>query len=404
MYKPIPEQTLSLTVEIVYSLFPEILKTTQTDFDEAIFVVAGVVNMFKVSDIKVIRVDLTNEKDMNFDSVHCRPPPDAYYTHPLVIEFIFPPMITSDLSASNQTVKIYGHIYCNLTYYDGLAALNSMYNILEHVEHHIIRPSLRNGRPSLFRSYSIVQQEGHLSLGTQFKMRNGKFVFTFQMWINSMIHYFSLKWLTFIGMIISLLYNPSFIIGPLSYKSKAKRVYKRYTSNDNNISFNELLKIADQSQHILGYPFASYTLNFSPLVAMGFCIRVLDMKNELKRKNSLVFPPGPAPPMIQPVIESMSNSVLWNNYGRHDPHIAGKTVAFVWDFVPVPAHFSPIFLVVTIQGTLFTLVNMPQPLMDKIESILKPLGQGDDYKTIQYSSLLAIPASESNSKSMTKHD
>jgi hypothetical protein len=187
--------------------------------------------------------------------------------------------------------------FINLTYFDGLASLNSLYNILEHVEHHIIRPSLRSGRPSLFRSYSLIQHEGNLSLGTQFKMRNGKFVYTFQMWLNSIIHYWSLKWLLFIGLLSSLFFNPVYIIGPLSCRSKAKRVYKRFSNLDNNnVSFNQFLAIAEQSKKILGYPYACYTMNFSPLVAMGFCNYVVDIKNDVKRRNGLVFPPGPAPP------------------------------------------------------------------------------------------------------------
>jgi hypothetical protein len=67
------------------------------------------------------------------------------------------------------------------------------------------------------------------------------------------------------------------------------------------------------------------------------------------------------------------------------------TKAFLWDFVPIPAHFSPFFLAVTIQGTLYTLVNMPQPLYEKVEDLLQPLGEGTVYPNINLASLSRRP-------------
>jgi len=392
-YKSLPNQTLALTVEIDYTSFPEILNAKQTDFDEAVFIVSGIVQIFKASELKVSLVELSDEKDMNFHAVHCRPPPEAYFTHPLAIEIVFPPKLSGPSQqepSTDKKITVFGHIYCNLTYFDGLATLNSLYNVLEHVEHHIIRPTLRDGRPSLFKSYSVVQREGHLSLGEQFKIRNGKYIPTWQMWIRSWKHYLSLQWLTIVGTIQHYWLNSKsrFIVGPLSYLSKENRVYKRYSPN---VTFNEFMTMADKSQKRLGYPYAAYTLNFSPLVAVGFCNRILDLKNESNRKNNLVFPPGPAPNVGPPFIAAVSNGVLWNNYGRHDPHISGMTKAFLWDFVPIPAHFSPFFLAVTIQGTLYTLVNMPQPLYEKVEDLLQPLGEGTVYPNINLASLSRRP-------------
>jgi len=91
MYQSAPDQTLALTLELDYSSFPEIQNVTQIDLNETVFVVSGIVQMFKASELKVIRVDLSEEesKDINFNKIHIRPRPPAYFTHPLAMELIF---------------------------------------------------------------------------------------------------------------------------------------------------------------------------------------------------------------------------------------------------------------------------------------------------------------------------
>ena len=242
-YKPNPYQTLVLTLELDYRNNIQILRSNQISYEKAVATVLETTKLIKNSaHCKIIRKELDGDT-LQFNKVHSMPKPNETDHFPIVVEIFFP-------KENSNFTTVFGQIHVNLRYYDGLTGMNTFFNVMEYLEHST------SNHPAI----------SYMTGGKHFSLKNTKQ----NCGIKPLFHLLSLLY-QFVLNILSLCMGQfTFFNGPLVLALEPflnKRVQIKYT--DMHIDYKDVVKISQDFQNTLCYPYVLYTVNYAPEVALG---------------------------------------------------------------------------------------------------------------------------------------
>lgn len=245
-YKPKPDSTLILTLELDYKNYPQILKSDQHSHDEALKTTIETIKLIKnITHCKVIRKEI-DDSFLEFNKVHSMPKPNETNHFPIVIEIFYP-------TQNSKRTVVFGHVRINLLEYDGLTGVNSFLNIMEYLE---------NKFTNLNRNAA-----DYMTGGRDFSVKNKKPNPGLQ---PILTHLLSLIYQLFINIITLCMCIFTYPNGPLAVAIEPflkERIQMKYT--DINIDFLEIVNISQNVQNLLSYPYVVYTVNYAPEVALG---------------------------------------------------------------------------------------------------------------------------------------
>lgn len=352
-------KVLVLTVEFDYISFPDILLMDQIAHDNALRTVLTTSNAVKHEDCIITRTTLSNQ---SFNDVHSLPARNEIFSHPLSIELIYP---DKSEEIEKGHMKVFGHVRVDLNWYDGVTALHTLFNVMECLEHGNIK---NEANP---REYLTIGSFATKYVRDSYSFKN--FVGASQQ-VLSLLFYCLKEMISQTLCILTCFRSDyeSWPIGPLSVLKEKRykpRVYGRFTNVE--ISFKEVVKIASSLKAHLGIPWISYTMNYSPHIALGFAS---SFENLMRLGRVRATPIGPPISMDTTHACILSNSLFWNNYGKFNPNISAEVTGFAWDWYKMPNTFPPLFQTIQVKSRLLVMASFPEPLWRKSVDMLQKLG------------------------------
>ena len=320
---------------------------------EAITAFSG--NKVKKGDLAVVkRIFDSASGPFDFDIVHHLPLSPLIETTPIVIEMVY----------MEGTGKCFARIKNDLMHYDGVTATHVAFELLEYLEH---------GKSEALSSFPFT--DSNLSNGNLPGANFGNFIAQLGL----------LLWLTINTLFTWNYWRGNFVPGPLqgAYENKLlSRPCLRFTKAPTSFKFKDFLALMDGIKTDLGISKYSVTVNFSPKVALAFLPDLSKLMSKKEILKNISLPPvgvSPPPPMDSVHVGVVSNTVFYNNYGRHKINITGKVVDFVWDWTGLCKSFPPLFHAIEINGHSIYRFCAPTPIMNLVSDNFQDMGPAKSF-------------------------
>ena len=276
-------------------------------------------NVNRKEDLHVVVTLLGDNEAFDFDSIHHLELPLDVERFPLVVMMIY----------KKNEDKCFAKIKADLTMYDGVTSLHTVFNMLEHLEYGTCSPFPHTGKNPMPTESQYQNFTKQLSRMYWAKIR-----------AKLSLGYWLGRW------------QRSPFMGNLESRL-SDRPGLRFT--EVTVPFKTIMNKIEQTKELLDIPFYSITVNYSPSIGLAFCPNL--ETDKAKIADSITFPPvgtGCPPPMDANQVAALFNTIFVNNYGKHEaPRISGKVVGLTWDWVGMMKSFPPFFFIAQVQGKLF---------------------------------------------------
>ena len=310
-------------------------------------------NPVKKGDLVVIRrifsLDDSVSGTFDFDTVHHLPLSPKVYTTPIVVEMVYMEGID----------KCFARVKNDLMCYDGVTALHVAFEVLEYLEH----TNADALSPYPFKDRNL--SKGNIP-GSN--------------WGNFFVQLGCLLWMTIKTLFTWNYWKGHFVRGPLQAFQEDKLLTRpcfRFSNPPKSFKFKDFIALMDNLKADLGIEKCAITLNFSPKIALAILPDIRKLSSKEKILDHITLPPvgvGEPSPMNGAHVAMLSNTVFFNNYGRHNINISGKVVDFVWDWSGFLKSFPPLFFAIEIQGNSFYRVCVPSPYLNLFANKFVNLG------------------------------
>jgi len=295
----------------------------QADHDAAAAVVSRTIDLVKEGDLKVVRVD--EESTLDFDDVNSREVPAEWFSVPMLIQFFY------------DKTKVFARVLTHLTEYDGVAALHTLFNVMEQLEH-----------------INCDQAPESYLTKPAFKTSNLEHVFD-PAKLDAHIEFLEKSAASVVDDGTKLPACPS--RADLE-DSLQPRIWKRFASKD--VKFKQFTQFVSDCQARLDLPYIAYTVNYAPSATLGRTTNILDTLDKQKRVDGIFVPKGPIMPMNLEHVRQLSYALFWNNYGRHNPNISSKVKSVVWDWAGFLKSFAGFAFAIEVHGQPFYVTSFPE--------------------------------------------
>jgi hypothetical protein len=339
-YKADPRLCLVLTVELDIAASPHIHSLDQTVHDDATKVVTETIGAIHMGDLKVERVD-SNEK-LDFDAVHSMEISQSWFTHPVVVQFVYTP---------NET-KLFGRVTVCLQDYDGVSGLHTVFSVLEYFEHkdsgaspetYLTKPDFKASNIEV--DFDPDKMGAHENMLQSLETNKGD--------------------------------GTRLPVGPLRVEqedSLKPRIWKRFSST--KTTFKDFIRVSSECQKRLELPYVAYTVNYAPSVCLGRVPAIKDTLDREKRFDGVFTPKGAPLPMNLDHAAGLSYMLFWNNYGKHNPNISARVTAAVWNWTGLSKCFTPMMWAIEINGKPFFVSSFSSGDWPAVEDLVTSVDGG----------------------------
>ncbi|CAJ1336437.1 unnamed protein product [Effrenium voratum] len=345
IYTPEPERCLVLTIELDVSRAPSVLLCTADTLRKAAEAVSKTVGTVSPG---ALAVELVKLPDADFNSVHSLEVSFTWETVPVVVQCV----------PSESSGVMFFKVATCLSQYDGVAALHTVFNLAEYLEH------TASGKEPEFSQPA-------------FKVANRKEEFDEKKMTAHLEHLESLQ-----RAAEECTFDKAMQAGLPPHSGRARleeqlppRVVRRVSSSAT--SFREFICIMSEAKARLNLSHVATPVNYSPQLALSRLPGFSEALDREKRVNGVFCPIGPPLPMNLAHAKELSYMFLFNNYGKHNPNLSLLQVkGAAWNWTGLCKCFAPVAWCATIQGKFFYLTSFAEPDQRQCHELLARI-QGD---------------------------